>query len=77
MTAVATATSDLRGLLAIDDAEPDLGDLALDIRIVTRAPADLTAAMLEAWRERCPIYLALLKPNAIELKTSVGREAAA
>ena len=77
VTAVASATSDLRGLLAIDDAEPDLGDLALDIRIVTRAPADRTAAMLQAWRERCPIYLALLKPNAIELKTTVDREAAA
>ena len=70
VTAVATATSDLRGLIAIDDAEPDLADLALDIRVVTRAPADRTEAMFDAWRERCPIYLALLKPNAIALTTA-------
>ena len=23
--------------------------------------------MFDAWRERCPIYLALLKPNAVAL----------
>jgi hypothetical protein len=23
--------------------------------------------MLQAWRERCPIYLALLKPNEVRL----------
>jgi hypothetical protein len=26
--------------------------------------------MLAAWRERCPIYLALLKPNSIALTTA-------
>jgi hypothetical protein len=31
--------------------------------------------MLKAWQERCPIYLALLKPNSIAL--SAAREAAA
>jgi uncharacterized OsmC-like protein len=72
VTAVASAGSDLRGLLAIDGAAPDLTDLALDIRIVSGSPAERTAAMLDAWRERCPIYLALLNPNAIELTTSVS-----
>ena len=72
VSAVASASSDLRGLLAMDDAAPDLADLALDIRVVTASPDDRTAAMLAAWQDRCPIYLALLKPNAINLTTTVA-----
>ena len=71
VTAVASAGSDVRGLLAVDDVAPDLTDLALDIKVVSRGPADRTAAMLAAWQDRCPIYLALLKPNGIALTTSV------
>jgi uncharacterized OsmC-like protein len=72
VSAVASAASDLRGLLAIDGATPDLTDLALDIRIVTASPDDRTAAMLDAWKQRCPIYLALLQPNTITLTTSAS-----
>jgi uncharacterized OsmC-like protein len=72
VTAIASAASDLRGLLAIDGAAPDLTDLALDIRVVTDSPEDRTAAMLEAWEQRCPIYLALLKPNSITLNSSAS-----
>jgi uncharacterized OsmC-like protein len=71
VTAVAGAASDLRGLVAIEGAIPDLTDLALDIRVTTTSPADRVEAMFAAWRERCPIYLALLKPNDIVLTTSV------
>ena len=71
-TAVASAASDLRGLVAIDGAIPDLSDLALDIRVSTASPADRVEAMFDAWRARCPIYLALLKPNEIALTTSVA-----
>jgi hypothetical protein len=31
--------------------------------------------MLDAWRERCPIYLALLRPSAVELTTRVAQPA--
>lgn len=72
VSAVASASSDLRGLLAMDDAAPDLGDLALDIRVVTASPGDRTAEMLAAWQDRCPIYIALLKPNSINLSTAVA-----
>src|SRR5882724_11852005 len=34
VSAVASAASDLRGLLAIDGASPELSDFALDIRVV-------------------------------------------
>jgi len=72
VTAIATAASDLRGLLAIDGAAPDLGDLGLEISVKTSSPQEHVDAMFEAWRARCPIYLALLKPNAIALKASVA-----
>ena len=72
ITAVASAASDLRGLLAVDAVAPDLTDLALDIQVTSSSPADRTAAMFEAWRERCPIYLALLNPNAIALTMSAS-----
>ena len=70
LTAVARASTDARGLLGIDGVPPDLGDLALDIKVSSTSPKDRVDAMLAAWQERCPIYLALLKPNSIELTTT-------
>ena len=70
VTAVARASSDARGLLGLDGIAPDLADLALDIKVSSPSPEDRVEAMLAAWRERCPIYLALLKPNSIALTTS-------
>ena len=67
VTAAASSVSDLRGLIGIDGAQPDLTDLKLDIKVSSRSPQDRIDAMLAAWKERCPIYLALLNPNAIEL----------
>jgi hypothetical protein len=72
VTAIARASSDARGLLAIDGVAPDLGDLALEIRVSSSSPDDRVEAMLAAWRERCPIYLALIKPQVIDLKTASG-----
>jgi uncharacterized OsmC-like protein len=71
VTAAASSVSDLRGLIGIDGASPDLTELKLDIQVSSSSPRDRIDAMLQAWTERCPIYLALLKPNPIELTTSV------
>jgi uncharacterized OsmC-like protein len=70
ITAVARCSADARGLLGLDGAAPDLTDLELDIRVTSPSPDDRVEAMLAAWRERCPIYLALLKPQSIALSTS-------
>jgi uncharacterized OsmC-like protein len=77
VTAVAGASSDLRGLLGIDGAAPSLTDLKLDIQVVTGSPADRVEAMFAAWRERCPIYLALLHPNQVALTTGASAAPAA
>ena len=38
VTAVARCSADARGLLGIDDAVPDLTDIALDIRVTSAVP---------------------------------------
>lgn len=53
---------------------PDLGSLELEITIKSPDSPDRGEPMLQAWKDRCPIYLALLKPNAIDLR--VARAAA-
>jgi len=70
VTAIASAASDVRGLLGMDGIAPDLTDLALDIQVSSTSPEDRIEAMLAAWRERCPIYLALLKAQPIALTTA-------
>ena len=72
VTALASCSTDARGLLGIDGVAPDLADLALDIRVSSASPAPAVEAMLAAWRERCPIYLALLKPQGIALTAGVA-----
>ena len=72
VTAVAKCATDARGLLGIDGVAPDLSDLALDIKVSSPSPQDRVEAMLAAWRERCPIYLALMKPQSITLTVAGG-----
>jgi uncharacterized OsmC-like protein len=71
ITAVARCASDLRGLFGMDGVSPALGDIALEIDVVSPDPASKTEPMLAAWRERCPIYLALLQPNEVKLSSKV------
>jgi uncharacterized OsmC-like protein len=72
ITAVARCSTDLRGLIGMDGASPELMDLALDIEVTTSDPADRVEAMFDAWRDRCPIFLALLRARSVDLTTKVG-----
>lgn len=76
LKAVASCAADARGLLGFDGVSPALENLALDIEVQSTDPEDRVQAMLAAWRERCPIYLALLRPNEVELRTSIATAAA-
>jgi len=66
----------IRGLLGIDGVAPDLGDLRIAIHVSSTSPADRIEAMLGAWRERCPIFLALRNANQVDVTTAVGAAAA-
>jgi len=68
-TAVARCSTGQRGLLGLDGIAPELAELSLDIKVSAGSPQDPVEAMFAAWRERCPIYLALLKPQSITLTT--------
>mgnify|MGYP000433302222 CR=1 FL=1 len=71
VSATASCTSNLAGLLGVDGANPALSGLALTIRVVSSDPAERVEAVLSAWRERCPIFLALINPNDISLDFQV------
>ena len=75
--ATASASADARGLLGMDGAAPELGDLRLALEVTSPSPAHQVDAMLAAWRERCPIYLALIRPNQVELTVTVAAASAA
>ena len=76
-SAVAKCSTDARGLLGIDGVAPDLSDIQLEIRVSSGSPKANVDAMLAAWRERCPIYLALVKVQSVALTTTVGEGVAA
>jgi len=71
-SAVARCTSDTRGLLGMDGIAPDLGDIGLEITVTSPSDRARIDAMLAAWQERCPIYLAIKQPNAVAFSATVA-----
>lgn len=65
VSAVARCGSDARGLLGMDGVTADLGDIAIEITVESSEPKERLDMLYQAWLERCPIYLAVLKPNAV------------
>jgi uncharacterized OsmC-like protein len=72
VTAVASCSTDLRGLFGMDGTLPDLTDVAIAIEVRSPDGPERTEPMLAAWRERCPIFLALLRPNAVAFEARVS-----
>jgi uncharacterized OsmC-like protein len=73
LTAVARCSTDLRGLIGMDGASPELGDIAIDIEVTTPDRGAAVDAMFAAWEERCPIFLALVRPRSVELATRLAQ----
>ncbi|HJR86848.1 MAG TPA: OsmC family protein [Acidimicrobiia bacterium] len=65
--ATASCEADSRGLLGMEGAEPDLGNIGIDIRVVSSDGEDGVNRVMEAWKERCPIYLSLIKPMNVRV----------
>jgi len=70
--ATARCRSDVAGLLGIEGMSAALDDIELSITVSSPDPADRLEAMFAAWRERCPIYLALLNPNAVAVDFAIS-----
>ncbi|MDP9420730.1 MAG: OsmC family protein [Actinomycetota bacterium] len=60
--------SDARGLLGMDDAEPDLRNMTLDVSVESPDGQAAVDEIARIWQERCPIYLALRKPMDIAVQ---------
>ncbi len=82
--ATATCDTDARGLLGMDSVSPELASLGLEIRIDSPDGSAAAQKVYEVWRERCPVYLSLVKPMPVATQLvaahagrSTGIEAAA
>ena len=71
--ATAQCEADARGLLGMADAEPDLHNIRLDIRVQSPEGENDVQKLYEAWQERCPIYLALTKAMDVSLNMETTR----
>ncbi|WP_412538066.1 OsmC family protein [Longispora sp. K20-0274] len=63
--AVATCATDARGLLGMGDVSPDLNDVTIEIHVTSSASGELLARLFDLWQERCPVYLALVRPVSV------------
>ncbi|GIV79917.1 MAG: hypothetical protein KatS3mg051_2122 [Anaerolineae bacterium] len=70
--AVAQCEADTRGLLGMEGALPDLQNLRLVIQIQSPDSEARVRHLYQVWLERCPIYLALVKPLSVEVTLEIG-----
>lgn len=59
--------TDARGLLGLPEAEPDLRRVTLEVSVDSPDGQDAVARIADVWEQRCPIYLALVKPVDVGL----------
>lgn len=72
VSAVARCTTDTRGLLGMDGVAADLAGIELDIQIASPEPEERVQELYRVWLERCPIYLAISKPNTITTRLTTA-----
>ncbi len=57
--------ADARGLLGMAGAVPDLQNIRLDVQVQSPGGESDVEKLLQVWKERCPIYLALIKATDV------------
>lgn len=70
--ATAQCEVDSRGLLGMDGVAPDLERIDLAIQVTSPDGAEASKRLYRAWQERCPIYLALVKPCPVKTTFEVN-----
>ena len=68
VSVVARCRADARGLLGLDGTIPDLEEMEIEISVATAASPERIAELEAVWRERCPIYLAIVKANEASVR---------
>ncbi len=69
--AVAQCEADARGLLGMQGAAPDLENVQLSIQVRSPDSEERVQQLYRVWQERCPIYLALVKPLQVSTQLRV------
>lgn len=69
--ATASCESDDRGLLGIGESVADLRNVVLKVEIDSPSPQEKIDALLAVWRQRCPVYLALTRPQDVQVSMSL------
>jgi uncharacterized OsmC-like protein len=67
LSATATCTTNLAGLLGVEGTTPDLQNLRIEISVTSTSPSDRVEAMQQAWLKRCPVYLVLRDSNDVDV----------
>lgn len=60
--------TDARGLLGVGGAEPDVRNISLAVTVRSPDGEAGVSQIAEAWQQRCPIYLALVKPTDVDVR---------
>ena len=68
VAATVKCETDARGLLGLEGAEPDLRNLSLEVTVQSPDGDEAVKKIAQVWKERCPIYLALLKPTDVAVQ---------
>lgn len=68
VAATVRCDTDARGLLGLEGAAPDLRNLSLDVTVESPDGDEAVRKIAKVWQERCPIYLALLKPTDVAVQ---------
>jgi uncharacterized OsmC-like protein len=69
--ATARCETDSRGLLGMDGSAPDLRSVDVAIQVTSPDGEASARRLFAAWQERCPIYLALVKPTPVTTRFDV------
>ena len=72
ITAVARCRADTAGLVGVEGTVSDLTDIELEIQVRSPDPETRTGPMFAAWRERCPILLALRNASPVGLQLTAA-----
>lgn len=71
VSATAQCEADNLGLFGLDGAAPDLYNFQLAVQIESRDPEAKVRELFRVWQERCPIYLALAKPQSVNVTLEI------
>lgn len=69
--ATARCIADTGGLLGVAGSRAALEQIEVEVSVGSAEPSERLEALFGAWRERCPIYLALLQPNDVTVSFAV------